>query len=80
MPVVHVREMRMRVSDRFVLVPMHMSGTRRDGLVVAVFVVLVAFAVGMFMAMPQCLMRVFVLVPLGKVEPDAKCHQQCRNN
>jgi hypothetical protein len=80
MPVVHVREMRMRVGDRFVPVPMHMSGTRRDGLVMAVLVVLVAFAVGMFMAVLQCLVRVFVLVPLDKVEPDADCHQQCRNN
>jgi hypothetical protein len=62
----------MRVSDGFVPVSVRVSRARRDGRVMLVPMVRV-MAVLVFVF--QCVMNMFMLVPLAQVQPHPKGHQ-----
>jgi len=71
MPVVSVREVRMRVDQRFVPVPVAMFGAGRHRIVMVVQVVLV---VDMFVAVFQLLVLMSVLMALGLMQPRTQRH------
>lgn len=72
MPVVSVREVRMRVDQRFVPMPMAMFGAGRHRIVMPMLVV---FVVGMFVTVFHLFVLVSVLVALSKMQPRAQRHQ-----
>ena len=76
MRMVHIRRMRMRVTQSPVLVDM---GMRLAGRVHGAVLVLVMVVVDMRMGMGQRRMDVLMLVTLGQVQPDAGRHQRARD-
>ena len=71
MPVVSVREVRMRVDQRFVPVPMAMFSAGCHRIVVRVQVV---FVVDMFVTVFHLFVLVSVLMALGQMQPRAQRH------
>ena len=69
--VVHVGHMRMRMRESAVPVEMGMRFPRRICLAVLVAMM---FVVHMGMRMRHRLVNVLVLMPFGKVQPNAQCH------
>ena len=76
MAVVDVRVVRMLVSQRPMPVGMHVGFVAFPGEVMLMLVVIV---VAMRMRVRERLVGVDVLVPLPQVQPDAGCHQRCRD-
>lgn len=66
MPVVCIWEVRMRVDQGFVPVPMAMFGAGRNWMLMRVLVV---FIVDVLVIVFRCFMRVPVLMALGQVQP-----------
>ena len=76
MPVMNVREMRMRVRQRLVLMGVQV----RFGTVpFEVMRVLVVGIVPVRMRMPHPFVAVLMLMLLRYMQPDARGHQHCRN-
>ena len=73
--VMKVRQVSVTVPHRLVTVPMRMGLSRRTGRTVLVSVV---FIVTVAMVVFQGLVKVFVLVVLGQVEPNSDHHQEKR--
>ena len=71
MPVVRIRKVRMPMFHRFVSVPMAMFSARRQRLGVSVLVMLV---VHVFVLVLEHLVKVFVLVSLGQMQPHTERH------
>ena len=71
-PVVDVRVVRVRVAHRSMFVRM---AVRFAGRVVRAVVVLVVFVVDVGVVVGHRLMVVFVVVPLGQVQPDPDTHE-----
>lgn len=76
-PVIRVREMRMRVRDRRVDVLVTVPGSARHRL--GVRMIVVAVVVPVPMVVPHRLMGVFMLVPLTQMQPHAERHQYGRH-
>lgn len=74
-PMVRIRKMVMRVSDRLVPVSMSVSGVRRDGRVMFMFV-LMMLVVGVFVLVLPRAVKMVVLVPLAQVQPHAHSHKR----
>jgi len=68
-----IGEMQVRVRQRRMSMPVTVFGSRLHRSVVCVLMVLV---VNVLVYMLHRFMRVLVLVPLGKVQPNAKSHQR----
>lgn len=72
MRVVHIRDMRVCVPQRLMAVQMRMRLPWRIRRVVDMLVV---FVVNVRMGMLNRFMKMLMLMPLGEMQPDAKCHE-----
>lgn len=71
-PVVRIREVRVRMIQRFVPVQMAMFGAGCDGCIV---IVLVVFVVDMFMIVHQRAVVMPMFMTLGQMQPGTQRHQ-----
>ena len=71
--VVGIREVRMRVGQGFMPMPVAVLGAGLDRGVVGVMMM---FVVYMLVLVFQRLMRVFVPMPFGKMQPNSERHQR----
>jgi len=72
--VMHVWKMYMNVRDHFVGMLMAMSRPNRHRLFMRMLMV---FVVDVFVFMLQGLMGMFMLMPLGEMQPNSERHQAC---
>jgi hypothetical protein len=72
MPMMDAAIMMVRVPDRRVMMGM---GVRLASIPLEVVLVLMVFVVDVWVRMEKRLVNMFVLVPFGKVQPDADAHQ-----
>lgn len=72
MPVMHIREMRVLVRQRLMLMLVGMLGTRHYRIIMRVLMMRI---VDMLMVMLHCVMMMPVLMMLGQMQPDPQPHQ-----
>jgi hypothetical protein len=74
--VMRIREMRVRVPQRFVSVTVSVSSASRDRRIVLMLVVGI-IVMHMFVLMFERLVHVFVFVPFRQMQPYSGSHQNC---
>ncbi len=76
-PMMHVREMRMGMSDRLVPMPVAVLGAGWQWFIVGVLMVFVVFV---FVRMIHRFVGMCMTVLLGQVQPDTQRHKRARDH